>query len=72
LNPNDYYASVSSLGGFGSVDPTGKFTLLVAASGAHGIAFTPDETMLAGALANEQHGPQNPAALHMLDGHWLV
>ncbi|MBV9244549.1 MAG: hypothetical protein JO366_07040, partial [Methylobacteriaceae bacterium] len=43
LNPHDYYASVSSLGGFGEVDPnTGKFTLLVAAAGAHGLAFTPD------------------------------
>ena len=73
LNPNDYYASVSSLGGFGSVDPTtGKFTLLVAASGAHGIAFTPDETVLAGALDSEQHGPQNHAALHLPDGHWFV
>ena len=73
LNPNDYYASVSSLGGFGSVDPaTGKFTLLVAASGAHGITFTPDATALAGALDNEQHGPQNHAALHLQDGHWFV
>ncbi|MBV8966950.1 MAG: hypothetical protein JO191_12335, partial [Mycobacteriaceae bacterium] len=43
LNSHDYYASVASLGGFGEVDPsTGKFTLLVAAAGAHGLAFTPD------------------------------
>ncbi|MBV9236717.1 MAG: hypothetical protein JOZ94_12850 [Xanthobacteraceae bacterium] len=43
LNPNDYYASVSSLGGFGQVDPsTGQFQLLLAAPGAHGLAFVPD------------------------------
>jgi hypothetical protein len=42
LNPHDFYASVADLGGFGQVDPTtGQFTLLVAAPGAHGIAFTP-------------------------------
>jgi hypothetical protein len=79
LNANDYYASVSSLGGFGSVDPTtGKFTLLVAAPGAHGIAFTADETALSAnshigdLTGNEQHGAPNPAALHMHDGHWFV
>jgi hypothetical protein len=81
LNPNDYYASVSSLGGFGSVDPhTGKFTLLVQAAGAHGIAFTPDENVLSGdhshpnggdLMGHDQHGP-DPAALHMHDGHWFV
>jgi hypothetical protein len=79
LNANDYYASVSSLGGFGSVDPTtGKFTLLVAAAGAHGLAFTPDESALAGDHShpnmgdgNEQHGT-NPAATHTHDGHWFV
>ena len=42
LNPNDYYASVESLGGFGQVDPTtGVFKLLVAAPGAHGVVFQP-------------------------------
>ena len=42
LNPHDYYASVSDLGGFGQVDPaTGQFTLLVSAPGAHGLSFTP-------------------------------
>jgi hypothetical protein len=41
LNTHDYYASVSSLGGFGEVDPTtGQFTLLVSAPGAHGLSFT--------------------------------
>jgi len=41
LNPNDYYASVAGLGGFGQIDPhTGVFTLLVPASGAHGLTFT--------------------------------
>jgi hypothetical protein len=49
---------------------TGKFTLLVAASGAHGIAFTPDETVHS--VDNDQHGPQNHAALHLQDGHWFV
>src|ERR1700676_1891632 len=78
LNANDYYASVSSLGGFGSVDPaTGKFTLLVAAPGAHGIAFTPDETAHSGdhshpnggdLMGHDQHGP-DPAAMHLHDGH---
>jgi hypothetical protein len=43
LNPNDYYASVTGLGGFGQVDPsTGQFQLLLAAPGAHGLAFVPD------------------------------
>jgi len=42
LNPNDYYASVAGLGGFGQIDPhTRVFTLLVPASGAHGLTFTP-------------------------------
>jgi len=42
LNPNDYYASVAGLGGFGQIDPhTGVFTLLVPVSGAHGLTFTP-------------------------------
>jgi hypothetical protein len=79
LNPNDYYASVSSLGGFGSVDPTtGKFTLLVAASGAHGLAFTADATDhshpdLGDHMADHgQHETPNLAALHMHDGHWFV
>jgi hypothetical protein len=43
LNPNDYYASVADLGGFGQVDPsTGVFQLLLAAPGAHGLSFIPD------------------------------
>jgi hypothetical protein len=43
LNPNDYYASVADFGGFGQVDPsTGVFQLLLAAPGAHGLAFVPD------------------------------
>jgi len=42
LNPNDYYTSVASLGGFGQINPhTGVFTLLVPAAGAHGLTFTP-------------------------------
>ena len=52
LKPNDYYASVDSLGGFGQVNPnTGVFTLLVPSSGAHGISFqpsTPDHGMFGG------------------------
>jgi hypothetical protein len=47
LNTNDYYASVSSLGGFGQVDPTtGIFTPLVTGSNfasAHGLVFVPDK-----------------------------
>src|SRR3984893_12518402 len=46
LNTNDYYASVSSLGGFGQVDPTtGIFTPLVTGpnfASAHGLVFVPD------------------------------
>jgi predicted secreted protein len=51
LDPNAYYASVASLGGFGQVDEnTGKFTALVSASDApgftfgspHGVVFIPD------------------------------
>ena len=42
LNTNFYYASVDSLGGFGQINPhTGVFTLLVPASGAHGLSFKP-------------------------------
>jgi len=42
FNPNDYYTSVASLGGFGLINPhTGVFTLLVPAAGAHGLTFTP-------------------------------
>lgn len=47
LNPNDYYASVASLGGFGQVDPTtGVFTPLVTGpnfASAHGLLFIPDK-----------------------------
>jgi Phosphoesterase family len=70
LNPNDYYASVSGLGGFGQVDPsTGKFTLLLAAPGAHGLAFTADGDSQAGkpgfdphndAFVFNQGGPNHP------------
>jgi predicted secreted protein len=46
LNTNDYYTSVSSLGGFGQVDPTtGNFTPLVTGpnfASAHGLVFVPD------------------------------
>ncbi len=43
LNPDMYYASVDSLGGFGAVNShTGVFHLLVASPGAHGLAFKPD------------------------------
>jgi len=42
LNPNDYYTSVASLGGFGQINPhTGVFTLLVPAAGAHGLTSRP-------------------------------
>jgi hypothetical protein len=80
LNPNDYYASLGSLG-FGSVDPaTGVFHLLVSDVGAHGIAFKPDESTLSGdhshpnigdLTGHDQHAP-DPAALHVHDGHWIV
>jgi hypothetical protein len=80
LNPNDYYASISSLG-FGSVDPTtGVFHLIVQDVGAHGIAFKPDESAMAdhshpngGDVADhEEHGAVNAAAMHQHDGHWFV
>jgi hypothetical protein len=80
LNPNDYYASIGSLG-FGSVDPTtGVFHLIVQDVGAHGIAFKPDESALSGdhshpnigdLTGHDQHGP-DPAAMHVHDGHWFV
>ncbi|MCC8963822.1 hypothetical protein H8A95_16250 [Bradyrhizobium sp. Pear76] len=52
LNPNDYYASVGSLGAFGQVDEnTGIFTSLVSSENApgfsfgspHGVVFVPDK-----------------------------
>ncbi len=59
LNPNDYYASVESLGGFGQVDPkTGVFKLLVAAPGAHGVAFQPSAQPTAG--GGDHHFVYNP------------
>jgi hypothetical protein len=43
LNPDDYYASVASLGGFGQIDPsTGVFTLLVPVNSPHGVVFVAD------------------------------
>ncbi|WP_136626237.1 hypothetical protein [Bradyrhizobium macuxiense] len=52
LDPNDYYASVGSLGAFGQVDEnTGVFTALVSSENApdftfgspHGVAFVPEK-----------------------------
>lgn len=58
LNPDDYYASVASLGGFGQIDPsTGVFTLLVPVNGPHGVVFVPDHGHghMATALTNDAH-----------------
>ena len=59
LNQTFYYGSVSSLGGFGQINPsTGVFTLLVPASGAHGVSFQPSTE--GGHYMYSDHGGTQP------------
>ena len=88
LDPNAYYASVASLGGFGQIDEnTGKFTALVSASDApgftfgspHGVTFIPDKNAAPvpqiGAIKTFQtpfDGSNSPDSVTTADGSTFV
>ncbi|SEE58648.1 hypothetical protein SAMN05519104_6629 [Rhizobiales bacterium GAS188] len=87
LNPNDYYASVGSLGAFGQVDPTtGAFTPLISAANApgfnfgspHGVTFVADENAAPtpivdriSTLASAPKGSSSPDSV-TIDGQGFV